>query len=357
MEEVGVEGEDTAVEVVAVEGSQVGEATQEVEDRQGVCMRGVLVHVCEEDETNIPEGVMLCRSPYEVNPGSFVGCGQCLYCRINRARIWQHRMLLEELSHVKTSFATLTYNDENLPSDGNLEPLELQKFLKKLRRRYEPTKIRYFGVGEYGDLSWRPHYHLALFGVDYLDQTIVEETWSKGFTYLGDLTKESARYMSNYVTKGMTNCNVSALDGRIPEFARMSLKPGLGVPTIEKIAEKIKEHGECDGRVVSALFRGRKSMPLGKYLEDKLCELRGVTDVEKWYEGWIRQRIDSLEYANDRYHRSMEGKTEDEGSHVDYMGRTELAGLGKRSWYLEKSETERRTIAGKRRFLNKRRKL
>ena len=92
------------------------------------------------------------------------GCGQCLPCRINKKRVWTHRIMLESSLHTDNAFVTLTYSDENLPKDGSLVPRHVQLFLKKVRKEIEPARLRFFCVGEYGDRTQRPHYHVALFG-------------------------------------------------------------------------------------------------------------------------------------------------------------------------------------------------
>lgn len=319
-------------------------------------MLGVSGPVCENDEVDIPEGVMMCSKPYEAMPGRYVGCGQCMYCRINRSRVWQHRMMLEAMSHDYSAFVTLTYDDDNVPLDGNLDPSEMQRFLKRIRRRYEPKKIRYYGVGEYGDMSWRPHYHLALFGVCVTDENVVEESWPKGFVYLGELTSQSARYMTNYVTKGLSVSNSvteEKLQGRTPEFARMSLKPGLGVKTIEKIAEDLEKYkGDC-ANVIGRLHHGVRSLPLGRYLESKLCELRGVTDVEAWYESRIRQYSDNLEYVAWLARQSMEVDGESKDNDVDSGGTGFSSRRGVYNWIMDENEAKRRTATAKRRFFHK----
>ena len=101
---------------------------------------------------------------------------------------------------------------------------------------------------------------------------MINKSWNKGFTYTGDLNKDSAQYICGYVTKKMTNKNDEKvqewLDGRYPEFARMSLRPGIGAPAVGNIVDVLEtEHG-CDlvareGDIPNALQMGRKQIPLG----------------------------------------------------------------------------------------------
>lgn len=221
---------------------------------------------------------MLCKRPFH----NF-GCGQCLPCRYNRRRLWTHRMILEALQHADNSFLTLTYDAEHLPAGGALVPRDVQLFLKRLRKEISPVSLRYFFVGEYGDESFRPHYHAALFGLGTDASAIVASAWGKGFTYLGDLTLHSAQYIAGYVTKKMTDKNDGRLAGRHPEFARMSLRPGIGAGAVSGIANSLRnEYGikfiDDNAMVPVVLSHGNKKMPLGRYLRKKLVQELGLTE-------------------------------------------------------------------------------
>lgn len=220
---------------------------------------------------------MKCRKPFFKNGAGF-GCGQCLPCRINRRRIWSHRILLEACVSASSSFLTLTYAPEFVPDAGSLVPRDLTLFLKRLRKH---RQFRYFAVGEYGDHSQRPHYHAALFGIGVEDVEIVRKCWGLGFVMLGDLTLQSASYVAGYVTKKMTSKLDERLNGRYPEFARMSLRPGIGAYAMPDIASSVlSEPGQGEvartGDVPSVLRHGNRLHPLGRYLRD---QLRKVSDV------------------------------------------------------------------------------
>lgn len=176
--------------------------------------------------------------------------------------------MLESLVHAEASFVTLTYNNENLPEGGTLVPRDLQLFLKRLRKH---ETVRYFGVGEYGDRTWRPHYHLALFGVGPDRENIIRASWGGGFVHVGELTFESAQYIAGYVAKKLTKHDDPSLEGRYPEFARMSLRPGIGAVALPQIIREIQAsaHARRLG-VPRVLGTGRKTLPLGRYLRERL---------------------------------------------------------------------------------------
>lgn len=189
---------------------------------------------------------------------------------------------MEACTHASSSFLTLTYSPEHVPSDGSLVPRDLCLFLKRLRKKHQ---VRYFAVGEYGDQTFRPHYHAALFGVGVDDLKSVQQSWDKGFVYLGDLTFASAQYVAGYVTKKMTGKDDARLGGRYPEFARMSLRPGIGANAMSQVALALQnKHGWNEisrtGDVPSVLRHGAGRYPLGRYLRRKLRERMNFADLK-----------------------------------------------------------------------------
>lgn len=162
---------------------------------------------------------------------------------------------------------------------------DAQLFLKRLRAVLAPEKVRYFIVGEYGSHTARPHYHVALFGVS--DADAVRSCWRKGFVHVGSLTPESCSYLTGYTTKGWTRHSYPELHGRVPEFCRMSLKPGIGADAISEMAKGlVSRSGSAAvarfGDVCRDFrFRGRR-WPLGRYLVRLLREAVGVSaDVSR----------------------------------------------------------------------------
>ena len=73
----------------------------------------------------------------------------------------------------------------------------------------------------------------------------------------------------------MTSKHDPRLKGRSPEFACMSLKPGIGAMNIAAIADVLTTSAGAssiiaNGDVPSALKQGRKTLPLGRYLRTKI---------------------------------------------------------------------------------------
>lgn len=268
---------------------------------------------------------MLCKKPF-MNGNKPCPCGQCTNCRINRQRTWTHRMMLESLCHADNAFITLTYDPEHVPSDGSLVPDDVSSWIKRLRDAWyrrcislgvEWHPLRFYAVGEYGDQTLRPHYHVALFGYPTCIHNrsrytktrttccphcdLVRDTWKKGHVDLGSLTLASAQYVCQYVTKKMTHKDDPRLNGKAPEFARMSRRPGIGAPAMFDVATALfSEHGVTHfletGDVPSALQHGGRKLPLGRYLKEKLRDEVGMdqTTRQKIAEAYDAQMFNVL---------------------------------------------------------------
>lgn len=190
-------------------------------------------------------------------------CGQCVGCRLERSRQWAVRCMHESQMHEFNSFVTLTYNEDTIPHDFSLNYRHFQLFMKRLRKDF--PRVRFYMCGEYGETYHRPHYHACLFGIRFLDlkpwrkssagfqlyrSDRLEALWGKGNVEVGDVTFESAAYVARYVMKKITGPDAEkhyeAVDpvtgeiySRIPEFTRMSLKPGIGATWYDKYKAEV----------------------------------------------------------------------------------------------------------------------
>lgn len=98
------------------------------------------------------------------------------------------------------------------------------------------------------------------------------DTWGLGMIDVGELNEKSAQYIAGYVVKKMTGKEDFRLCGRYPEFARMSLKPGIGAGLMDDVASTLMSTGhDVDMVDVPAVLRhGKKMMPLGRYLRKRI---------------------------------------------------------------------------------------
>lgn len=227
---------------------------------------------------------MRCLKPISVN-GALFPCGQCIPCRLNYARQWSIRIMDEAKMSKKSCFLTLTYDEDHLPADRSICKREVQLFLKRLRKSVYPMKVRYFASGEYGEHYARPHYHLALFGIDVDSPVFLNRSynhkrkvfyaqmaeWPNGFVAVGHLTIDSANYIAGYMVKKIKGKDAKAHYKELgiePEFALMSRRPGIGQMFLSKYGDHIHD---TDFVVV----KGKKA-PLPRYYRNKL-----FTDQER----------------------------------------------------------------------------
>lgn len=189
-------------------------------------------------------------------------CQKCVGCRTDRATMWARRCTHEAQQWDSNIFLTLTYADDHLPEEAHLEPHELQKFFKRLRKNAHGDRsiphgdkrispIRYFACGEYGEENGRPHYHAAIFnlrpkqkrcvGKDLYEDEEITSIWGKGNAYYAPFTPATAAYIAQYQLKKQRGDNVDQ-DGvwKPPPFLRVS--QGIGRAWLDKYATDL-QHG------------------------------------------------------------------------------------------------------------------
>lgn len=254
-------------------------------------------------------------------------CGQCIGCRLAYSLDWASRCMAEAQMHEKKCFVTLTYDDDHLVpdvvhshlrlKDGKLVSdgtcigysvcvWEFQKFMKRLRKFFKVSGIRFFHAGEYGERFGRPHYHALLFGVDFPDRVPLRQTdagsiiysskvlsqiWGKGYCSIGDVTFESAAYVARYCVKKITGAGKEVRDARglLPyervdvvsgevhsvkgEYVTMSRRPGIAKSWFDKYKSDVYPHDYF-------VRRGGVKMPPPRYF-DGLYELEDPIDMAR----------------------------------------------------------------------------
>ena len=235
-----------------------------------------------------------------------IPCGQCIGCRLEYSRQWANRCALEMQYHDSTLFLTLTYDDKHLPTkimDTFINPLtgevkenfeihplvkkDMQDFMKSLRDKVGYKKLRFFGCGEYGSESGRPHLHIIVFGlalsdltkyktikqgdewITYYNSKTIDDCWKhKGFCVIAPATWETVAYTSRYVTKKLNGKmkDFYELTGLEPEFCLMSRKPGIG----KQYLEDNLEHIFNTNRIVISNLKGSRKVAPPKYYKKQL---------------------------------------------------------------------------------------
>lgn len=183
-------------------------------------------------------------------------CRQCINCAMKKAREWSMRNCLEarDFDDDQKWFLTLTYDNDNVNKVNKVNSLshsDITNFMKKLRSYFKDDKIRFFASGEYGSKTYRPHYHIILYGITFKNSSfeflyskksgdktfyyyrndIIQKLWDKGITVICNFDDAEASYVSQYTTKKLNNYKNPYYYLKekkiIPEFIQMSRRPGI----------------------------------------------------------------------------------------------------------------------------------
>lgn len=286
----------------------------------------------------------MCLYPNYLRNGSFVGalpkgffstptnpletdvpvpCGKCVECLSQKASEWSYRVMREYDFYGRIGCVlSLTYDNAHLPVDGSVNRRDLQLFLKRLRKHFAPTKIRYFGCGEYGTFNGRPHYHLVVIGwqpddlvfvkrskkstILYRSKT-VEKLWSQGICAVADVTADSVRYSAKYLQK----LYFKETSGKTPPFLCMSTHPGFGAfEALERVqSDSVYVNGvrkkvpryylkvaEREG--VDLTYLKEKRIATAKIMAEVVSD---SVKVRKKFQDKIRRDISSKEYIDNSY--------------------------------------------------------
>lgn len=260
-------------------------------------------------------------APWKLNPplgqaDAEVPCGTCLGCRTARQHGWATRAVHEARLWEHNRFITLTYRPEEVPRE--LQPADLQKFLKRLRKRaeYDDTiittrsaSIRYMACGQYGDTTQRPHYHLCAFNLALRDERrydadqttseTLESIWGKGTAKLAPFIGARAGYVAGYATKTGRRTYYDA-DGILhPPFFRASSRPALGKDWLTRF--------RADAENGYLIIDGRKH-PVPRYYRKWLLQhspayKENTTNKQKkWLDDYSELRRQAAEQIHHQYH-------------------------------------------------------
>lgn len=230
---------------------------------------------------------------------------------MRRASDWSLRVMHEASQWDQNCFVTLTYGRDALPPESSLCHEDFQRFMKRLRKHFGSRTVRYYMCGEYGPLNLRPHYHACLFNVDFMEDQepagrsasgqvfytspLLEKLWTHGIVSVQPLTPETASYCARYIMKKVLGRGSEEAyqsideDGvvheRRPEYAAMSLKPGIGYKWFQQYGRDVFPHD-------MAVDSNGKERQTPKYYDKLLKRSKSVVQ-------------DDIEFA--RYQRGKDG--------------------------------------------------
>lgn len=163
-------------------------------------------------------------------------CGRCPACLSKQRLDWFIRNKVELQNSTNAFFVTLTYNDANLPiSECSKQPCfsvdDIQKFIKRFRKKICTTNFKYFLASEYGGELGRPHYHAIFYNVpDEKVSTLSEllaQTWGKGFVSVAPITDRRVSYVCKYMLQ-KTQRKKDYSDPALAPFYLSSRRPAIG---------------------------------------------------------------------------------------------------------------------------------
>lgn len=98
---------------------------------------------------------------------------------------------------------------------------------------------------------------------------LVRDTWGKGIIETQHFSAEHGAYVAGYVMKKMTSKHDVRLNGRYPEFSRMSNQNGgIGTPAVPALVQDAKNRPQLD--VQTAVRIDGKVSALGRYIRQQI---------------------------------------------------------------------------------------
>lgn len=254
-----------------------------------------------------------------------VPCNRCIGCRLDYAREWSNRMLLELVDNPSAIFVTLTYDNEHVPFSDlgymTTRVRDCQLFFKRLRKHFSGKKIRYFLGAEYGPKNLRPHYHCIIFGLSFDDfpdlkfyknnklgqplfisDLLAVGIWQNGFCTIGSVSKDTCSYTARYMLKKLKGFSRIDYDakGIEGEFSLCSRRPGIGLgyfdnhPNINSMISVFDGSETVMFPCPSKLFN--KILEIDPDLYEVLKSVRRQTASASEYLRWSNSDLEYLDY-------------------------------------------------------------
>lgn len=223
-----------------------------------------------------------------------VPCGKCLACIQRKATDWNFRLRSEVKNSLCSFFVTLTYNEENIPSNG-VSKEDITLFLKRLRNYFPKESLRYFCIAEYGPTTFRPHYHGVFMFTDksrsvgefrqYLDKS-----WSVGFVSVSKVTPARIYYVCRYSFKP----KILPEDKEKP-FMSCSRRPAIGLSYLTE-----KKVLDLQEKKTDYVHNSGYEVRLPRYYKQKIfsrTQLDEISDqVSKKADEYFEKVVDKLGY-------------------------------------------------------------
>ena len=225
-----------------------------------------------------------------------VPCGNCAGCRKDVIQMWSDRLSFETLTSKNPStFLTLTFDDAHMPKNRSANIKHMQDFFKRLRYYHVDKRkfdnFRYFYTSEYGEQTYRLHYHAIITNLDGGVVETVEDissAWADkygnrlGIAQVGSLRPGGIGYVLDYMhdENPLQNKVYKAL-GLSPCVHGMS--KGIGKAWILAHKEEIiKSNGYYSNGVLR---------PIPRYFEEKLGMIKKNEYVYRLNDIWEKYNL------------------------------------------------------------------
>lgn len=260
-----------------------------------------------------------CLTPVKVRQDLEVPCKKCLLCRSNRTRIDYARWILEaRYWPQRLTSVTLTEVDQALVRTPQgyptLDKRRAQAFLDRVRKSWQRERkkgispgyvapfpeeyrqkvldgwIRYFLRAEYGDASFRPHYHLLIAGPSPRWWNInAGHLWPYGRSHVTPIgTGETTQfaYVTGHTLKKSLPLSEVKLRGRQAPFNLSSRSPPIGgmrLQNIERIHQdpQLARERELTGDVRPIWRKDGIVYPLDRWQIKKLREAFDIPQLAR----------------------------------------------------------------------------
>lgn len=188
-------------------------------------------------------------------------CGVCENCKRDRISILEQRAKFEWRNNKYCAFIDLTYDNNHLEYNfgdngehilPTVSKKSFHKYIDNLRHYLKNhnikncnSKFSWLGCSEYGDSTFRPHYHIILFGVDFHSgYKFLNKLWKNGYVDVKPVYNGAIRYVLDYLEKqqkGENNDRMYFDRGINQPF--VSWSKGFGSGFYKEHADEIAETG------------------------------------------------------------------------------------------------------------------
>lgn len=215
---------------------------------------------------------MKCYKPILIKPNGYkdyilVPCRKCFGCQEERKLENSIRYIHEISKYDNDKRDNLMILNTYAPEyclDYQLHKEHLKAYIKRIReyiKYHYNEKLVYCASGEYGDLTSRPHYHIAMnIPKSYKLLDYIEKSWKYGMSSIKhDINFGSMFYVNGYVDKKISQ-RLKRRDGRNGEFH--SFSRGNGKEWINKNKKDTKDKGylQFEGRKINLPIYYREKM-------------------------------------------------------------------------------------------------